>query len=158
MNGRELDEFDKAHIEGGECLIRGTGEPDLVDNEPLWRSLWETYGDELTAEHIHRNPGTRPKGWWKFTHDRDLEPLEGEAQVETLDRLGLIGPEELAAIRKEALGLVDYNSVRSPAKTAAGYYQDNFVPPGDLAIFAANRGLLTGRDLEILGLRKDRCK
>lgn len=37
----------------------------LTDEE--LSKLWNQYSDSIIAEHVEKNPGTRPGRWWKFT-------------------------------------------------------------------------------------------
>src|SRR5690242_20457876 len=104
----ELDDFDRSHIARGEKFIKGWDDsPDLRETPDRWRELWEFYGAELLAEHIGRSPGSRPEAWYRF--DCGAEPAEDESEVEFLDRTGQLSAEELEAVRKEALGLVEYD-------------------------------------------------
>lgn len=38
------------------------------------REAWARLGEELTAEHVEKHPGTRPWGWWRFTDGALLLP------------------------------------------------------------------------------------
>lgn len=145
-----LDSFEASHVCGGRNLIRANDEPDLRDNRPLWEALWTRHREELIAGWIRTNPGSRPPAFWEF--DSAALPGDEEGEADYLDRLGLIGPEELEAIREKSAALAAYNRGRSPKKTAGGFYADNYIPPSELHRFAARRGLLTADQAMILGL------
>ncbi len=138
------DGFQRWHICEGRALIR-VGEPDLVDNPELWRSLWVRHRIELLRESIAQKPGSRPSAWWRFAAPE--ERRDGESEPDYLRRHDLIGPDELAAIQRRAQALAEFDSCRSPYDR-----ESNFIPPTDLERFAAKHGLLTQHELEILNL------
>jgi hypothetical protein len=151
-----LDGFAAYHMGEGRNAVPLVGEPDLRDNPDLWRALWARHRDELIAEHARASPGSRPAAFWRFDSGGLPGRIEGESgaesDVEYLHRLGLLPPSELDAIRKRAVKLVAYNSGRSPERTSAGYFRDNFIPASDLHRFAARHGLITPQQAAILGL------
>jgi hypothetical protein len=148
-----LESFEAFHVCGGRALIQmADGSPDLDDNPDLWRALWERHREGLLAGWIRTSPGSRPLAFWMFDADDFPERTEDESEVEYLHRLDLLEPAEVEAITKRARDFADYNSCRSPVKTAAGY-KDNFIPPGDLEIFAASQGRLAAEELAYLDLQ-----
>ena len=144
--------FEIYHIGAGRNLIRTDGEPDLEDNPTLWRALWERHRGVVMAEHIRIRPGTRPCAWWMFDADGLPDRDDDEPEAEFLHRHDLLDPDELEAIRRKALSLVEYDRARSPVKTAAGFYKDHYIPPDDLHRFAAAHGLISEAEAAILGL------
>lgn len=47
------------------CLEHGRGYLEQPSIDVL-REAWQHYGEEITAEWIAKQPGTRPFGWWLF--------------------------------------------------------------------------------------------
>jgi hypothetical protein len=63
-------------------------------SEEARRAAWEIHRDELLArEHI---PGNRPAAWWDYEAPEPRDHREAEA--DQLQRLGLLTPDELAAL------------------------------------------------------------
>jgi hypothetical protein len=106
-------------------LLTGKGYfgPAFADDES--ESLaWSIHGEQLLAEHIAANPGTRPKAWWKFDAPDPYPPyidpadegryppgvlkmVDGEPVCVTQDeadylrRNGLLTYEEIAVLEEE---------------------------------------------------------
>jgi hypothetical protein len=51
------------------------------DDEEMFKLLWQELGDDILAEHIKYDPGTRPAGWWRFAPEAD----EARRMVEIVD-------------------------------------------------------------------------
>lgn len=45
------------------------------------RAEWSERGDELTREHIHAQPGSRPRGWWLFDAPEPRRPRIGTMRL-----------------------------------------------------------------------------
>ncbi|MGP0069675.1 MAG: hypothetical protein ACLQGP_39495 [Isosphaeraceae bacterium] len=148
-----MEAFEQSHICTGKSPIRGIpDQADLESNPPLWAQLWRSNRAELLAFWVDRHPGTRPPAFWKF-QTAELPPrLTDESETSFLDRMHLLGDDELFAIRRKALDLVEYNRGRSRKQTAGGYYRDHFIEPSDLEVFAVDKGLVSLADAEVLGL------
>jgi hypothetical protein len=140
---KTIDAFEASHFCSGRSLIRGLSEPDLADNPELWAQIWERFRAELLPDWIARHPGDRPAAWWEF--DNCEEILEDETVPEFLNRLGLIEPEELDAIREKAQDLAAFNRGRK-----GGGPNSHYNPPDDIHLFAINHGLLTPEEVDIL--------
>ena len=44
-------------------------------------ALWKIHRDELLAEWMRKNPGTRPAAWWKYDTPELRQPLPGQGLV-----------------------------------------------------------------------------
>lgn len=144
----DVGSFEAWHICYGKSLLRcGSEDPDLKDNRPLWRTLWGCHREALIADWVTRNPGSRPIAFWELDSADLPGRLEGESEVEHLHRIGQLGPGEVEAIVRRARDLARYDSTRTKDR---GFH--NWIAPGPLERFAADRGLLTDRECEILDL------
>jgi hypothetical protein len=107
-------------------LLHGRGffrEPAFADEESF-AAAWEIHRDRLLPEWIAAHPGTRPAAWWKREHHIPHPPFidpadEGhcspralfvrhgeivsstEDEADYLNRIGLLTPEEVAALEAE---------------------------------------------------------
>jgi hypothetical protein len=68
---------------------------------PSEGEVWQRHGAELLAEFVRRNPGHRPRAWWKFDNISG-RPNEGESETEFLKRHDLIQPSEERRLQPEA--------------------------------------------------------
>jgi hypothetical protein len=50
---------------------------ELLGCEGDRRQLWQAHGDDVVAEWIADNPGTRPAKWWKYTAEHMRERVGG---------------------------------------------------------------------------------
>lgn len=61
----------------------------FFEGYPNWESMrndWLKFGDEITQQWIQRHPGSRPFGWWVFTHGKE-RPVVLEGHRNLADRL-----------------------------------------------------------------------
>lgn len=147
-----MDAGDIYHAQTGRAMIR-FGQRDLKDDPGLWAEVWGAAREELLRDWIAGHPGSRPPAWWRFDAPAaGIAIRPDESEVEALDRSSLISADELEAIRRKTIDLVEFNRGRNPVPTPAGHYKDNFVPPSDLHRFAAARELIPAADAAILNL------
>ena len=65
---------------------------------PIAPVLWAEHREDLPAEWIRRQPGTRPWLWWRFDAPEPRRQADSgglEAEASYLSRLGLLWPGEL---------------------------------------------------------------
>jgi hypothetical protein len=51
------------------------GEPEPTEAE--LEQCWERYGDEIVAEWVEQQPGSRPWGWWRFEAPEVRQRVDG---------------------------------------------------------------------------------
>jgi hypothetical protein len=80
----------------GELLCGPDGEGlgpgrSVFPSEEARRAAWFSHRDEILADC---NALARPSAWWRYrSGTREPNPLQGERQAETLERLGLLRPD-----------------------------------------------------------------
>jgi len=91
-------ETERVHLLSGHDFFgegfgrEGTGTFD----EERARQAWFEIGDELVAEHIHRNgAGTRPWAWWRWSAPEPRRRVDGGAERPAGTRLSFGRPAEL---------------------------------------------------------------
>jgi hypothetical protein len=123
-----MDSFERAHIAYGRSLIRASEDEtvatDLCRNEPLWRQLWETHKHEIMDNWVETYAGSRPPVWWKFIDAYLPMRLEGEREIDYLERARQIEAREIAFIKEKAVQLLKHNMLRNPADRFSHFIAD----------------------------------
>jgi hypothetical protein len=130
---RPLSSWERLAIATGYDPL-GMFNPPLEDDPERWRELWEQHrGGELSGV-ISGSPGERPEAWWRW--EAPGEPAPGETIPEFLGRHGLISEAELREMWVRLIERMRHNRGRKPARSAAGYFTENFLPFTDADRYA----------------------
>jgi hypothetical protein len=151
-----VDDFERTHIACGKALIRTSEDEtvasDLCRNVPLWRELWETHKHEIMDNWIETYAGSRPPVWWKFIDAHLPMRLEGEREIDYLERARQIEAREIAFIKSKAVQLLKHNMLRNPADRLS-----HFIPDSDGLVSYALRHDLIG-EVDVPTLEAERWK
>jgi hypothetical protein len=94
-------------------------QPSASEDDPpsddVLRAAWESLREELIAEHVAAQPGTRPWGWWRFdSPERPARRLMTESDIAYLRRLNrLTGDEESETACLRRLNLLTADEERT---------------------------------------------
>jgi hypothetical protein len=77
---------------------------DTPPSDDVLRAAWELLREELIAEHVAAEPGTRPWAWWRFdaSEQRRLVAGDHETEVAYLRRLNLLTADEERTLNRVA--------------------------------------------------------
>ncbi len=76
-----LDAFGEFALTHGRDMLGGSGFGDGVDQ---LAEAWELHGERIAAEWVAEHPGSRPWGWWVFTHRKErpiVHPMPAEVEA-----------------------------------------------------------------------------
>lgn len=87
------------------------------ENEDAVREYWQAYREDLLAEWVERNPGSRPPAWWRFDAPAPLP--EDQSQTVYLRLRRLLRPGELEAYRDRTAKWLEFVRFHQPTSTVA---------------------------------------